>query len=33
MRDEAHFAATVDYIHWNPVKAGLLRQAGGLALE
>ena len=23
MRDEAHFAATVDYIHWNPVKAGL----------
>ena len=23
MRDEDHFAATVDYIHWNPVKAGL----------
>ena len=23
MRDEAHFAATVDYIHRNPVKAGL----------
>lgn len=23
MRDEAHFAATMDYIHWNPVKAGL----------
>ena len=23
MRDEAHYAATVDYIHWNPVKAGL----------
>ena len=23
MRDEVHYAATVDYIHWNPVKAGL----------
>ena len=23
MRDEKHFAATLDYIHWNPVKAGL----------
>ena len=23
MRDEAHYAATVDYIHWNPVTAGL----------
>ena len=23
MRGEAHFAATADYIHWNPVKAGL----------
>ena len=23
MRDEDHFATTLDYIHWNPVKAGL----------
>ena len=23
MRDEAHFAVTTEYIHWNPVKAGL----------
>ena len=29
MRDEDHFATTLDYIHWNPVKAGLCAQAGG----
>ena len=23
IRDEKHFATTLDYIHWNPVKAGL----------
>ena len=28
MRDEAHFAATLDYIHWNPVKAGLCAEPG-----
>ena len=28
MRDEAHFAATLDYIHWNPVRAGLCAEPG-----
>ena len=28
MRDEEHFAATLDYIHWNPVKAGLCAEPG-----
>ena len=28
MRDEKHFAATLDYIHWNPVKAGLCAEPG-----
>ena len=28
MRDEDHFATTLDYIHWNPVKAGLCTDPG-----
>ncbi len=28
MRDEKHFATTLDYIHWNPVKAGLCAEPG-----
>ena len=28
MRDEKHFASTLDYIHWNPVKAGLCAEPG-----
>ena len=28
MRDEAHFLQAVEYIHQNPVKAGLCRKAG-----
>ncbi|MDE0208009.1 MAG: DUF1156 domain-containing protein [Candidatus Tectomicrobia bacterium] len=28
MRDEEHFAATLDYIHWNPVRAGLCAEPG-----
>ena len=28
MRDEKHFAATLDYIHLNPVKAGLCAEPG-----
>ena len=27
IRDDRHFAATVDYIHQNPVKAGLTRRS------
>ena len=27
IRDEGHFAAVVDYIHQNPMKAGLVRRA------
>ena len=27
IRDDADFARHVDYIHWNPVKHGLVRQA------
>jgi len=27
IRDEAHFANVVNYIHHNPVKAGLVRRA------
>ena len=28
MRDEKHFSTTLDYIHWNPVKAGLCAEPG-----
>ena len=28
MRDDKHFATTLDYIHWNPVKAGLCVEPG-----
>ena len=28
VRDEEHFAATLDYIHWNPVRAGLCTEPG-----
>ena len=28
VRDEDHFAATLDYIHWNPVTAGLCAEPG-----
>src|SRR5262249_8572142 len=27
IRDERHFQRVVDYIHWNPVKAGLCRES------
>ena len=27
-RDEEHFAAALDYIHWNPVNAGLCAEPG-----
>jgi len=26
IRDERHFNAVIDYIHWNPVKAGLVKE-------
>jgi REP element-mobilizing transposase RayT len=26
IRDESHFQRVVDYIHWNPVNAGLCRE-------
>ena len=28
MRNEKHFVATLDYIHWNPVNAGLCAEPG-----
>jgi hypothetical protein len=28
-RDDAHYRVAVDYIHSNPVKAGLVKSAGG----
>ncbi len=32
IRDEADYARHVAYVHWNPMRHGLVRRLGGLAL-
>jgi len=33
IRDEKHYRKVRDYIEWNPVKAGLGKMAGAVALQ